>query len=266
MNSSLVVTTGIRSGIALEQQALELSRQLNVPYVRRQKRSLDNIKEMSGAQVILLVKSNKLSLVVDGKELFFHPGLAKLRIKEIQAGKTDQMIKAMGLKAGDSVLDCTLGLAADALVASYVTGPGGMVVGLEDSMPVAEIVRRGLQSYTGEKPELLAAMRRIQVINAHHLGYLRQLPDNSFDVVYFDPMFRQPRHQSSSLVPLRPLANSSPLSQEAVVEAYRVARKRVVMKENRNSEEFSRLNFHTIEGGRYSPVAYGVIYKVVPPQ
>lgn len=71
MNSSLVVTTGIRSGIALEQQALELSRQLNVPYVRRQKRSLDNIKEMSGAQVILLVKSNKLSLVVDGKELFF---------------------------------------------------------------------------------------------------------------------------------------------------------------------------------------------------
>lgn len=264
MKSSLVLTTGIRSANELEEKALELSRQLNVPYIRREKKSLAALREQGRADIILLVRQDKLSLVVDGNELFFHPGLAKLRIKEIQTGKTDQMIRAMNLEEGDSLLDCTLGLAADALVASYVVGPGGTVIGLEDAAPVAEIVRRGLKTYTGERPELLNAMRRIQVVHADHLTYLKNLSSDSFDVVYFDPMFRVAREKSSSMAPLRPLANNSPLTKEAVAEAVRVARKRVVMKENRASEEFQRLNFHTIQGGRYSPVAYGIIEKVVP--
>lgn len=261
MKDSLVITTGIRSGEQLESEALALSRELKAPYVQRKKQSLQAIREQSGSNIIILVTKEKLSLVVDGKELFFHPGLAKLRIKEIQTGKTDQMISAMGLREGDTLLDCTLGLAADALVASFVVGPRGMVVGLEDSRPVAEIVSRGLKTYSGEKPALIQAMRRIQVLHENHLNYLKQLPDNSFDVVYFDPMFREPKEKSSSLSPLRPLANHSPLSAEAVTEAIRVARKRVVMKESSNSQEFFRLGFHTIQGGRYSPVAYGIIQK-----
>ncbi|SHE40502.1 Putative SAM-dependent methyltransferase [Desulforamulus putei DSM 12395] len=266
MKRSLVITTGIRSAADLEEKALALSRELNVPYIRREKKSLAAVREQGQADAILLVSQDKLSMVIDGKELFFHPGLAKLRIKEIQSGKTDQMIRAMNLKEGDSLLDCTLGLAADALVASYVVGPRGTVIGLEDAAPVAEIVRRGLQSYTGEKPELLNAMRRIQVVHTDHLTYLKNLPAGSFDVVYFDPMFRVAREKSSSMAPLRPFANNSPLAKEAVAEAVRVARKRVVMKENRGSEEFQRLNFHRIQGGRYSPVAYGIIEKVVPCQ
>lgn len=264
MNSSFVITTGLRSGKILGEKAIELSRQLNVPYISREKNSLESIREKSGAEIILLLRSSKLSLVVDGKELFFHPGLAKLRIKEIQAGKTDQMINAMGLGKGDNLLDCTLGLASDALVSSYVVGDGGTVIGLEDSVPVAEIVRRGLQTYTGENSDIINAMRRIKVIHSDHVSYLKNLPDGSFDVVYFDPMFRVPREQSSSIAPLRPLANNNALSKEAVDEAVRVARKRVVMKETRNSPEFHRLNFDTVQGGRYSPVAYGVIHKVVP--
>ncbi|ABO50405.1 conserved hypothetical protein [Desulforamulus reducens MI-1] len=259
MNDSLVITTGIRSRKNLEEKALELSREWKIPYQPREKYSLDFIREMTGASTILLVSHQKLSLVTNGKEFFFHPGLAKLRIKELQAGKTDQMIKAMDLQEGDSLLDCTLGLAADALVASYVVGTKGIIVGLEDAAPVAHIIARGLRSYTGEKPELINAMRRIQVVNQHHLHYLRNLPSNTFDVVYFDPMFRVPKVKSSSMAPLRDLANSSPLSIEAVAEAVRVARKRVVMKENRESQEFQRLNFQLIQGGRYSPVAYGVI-------
>lgn len=263
MNNTLVITTGLRTGSVLEEQARELSNTLQVPYLPREKHSLNFIRETSGATAIILVYQDKLSLVVDGKELFFHPGLAKLRIKEIQAGKNDQMIKAMGLQSGDSVLDCTLGLASDALVASYFVGSQGAVVGLEDSFAVAEIVRRGLQTYTGEKAEMIAAMRRIQVVQTNHLCYLRDLPDCSFDVVYFDPMFRIPREKSSSLAPLRPLANHNPLTEEAIEEAIRVAKRRVVIKENRASQEFNRLGFHNIQGGKYSPVAYGVIDKVV---
>lgn len=261
MNQSFVVTTSIRVTKSLEENAKEIAQDLKIPYVKREKHSLNNIQDEYAVSAIMLVQLDKLSLVVNGKELFFHPGLAKLRIKEIQAGKTDQMIKAMDLKAGDSVLDCTLGLASDALVASYVAGNQGKVVGIEDSIAVAEIVRKGLQSYTGEKSELLNAMRRIRVVQADHLSYLKKLADNTFDVIYFDPMFRVPREKSSSMAPLRPLANNNPLSGEVVNEAYRVAKKRVVMKENRHSEEFKRLQFQIIQGGKYSPLAYGIIIK-----
>lgn len=263
MNGSIIITTGIKSSNQLEERARELSQEMNLPYCQRKKYSLQALREMTGAAAILMVSPKRLALVIDEQELFFHPGLAKLRIKEIQAGKTDQMIKAMDLQEGNSLLDCTLGLAADALVASYVVGSRGTVVGLEDAKPVAEIVGRGLCTYTGEKPELINAMRRIKVINEHHLQYLRKLPSNSFDVVYFDPMFRVPKTKSSSMAPLRFFANGNPLSSEAIGEAVRVARKKVVMKESRESQEFQRLNFHRVQGGRYSPVAYGVIQKDV---
>ncbi|WP_308447269.1 class I SAM-dependent methyltransferase [Desulforamulus aquiferis] len=258
-----MITTGLRNSEKVEDLALELSNKLKLPYLPREKQSLESIRQRASAESIILVNNNRLSLVTNGMELFFHPGLAKLRIKELQAGKTDQMISAMALSEGKTVLDCTLGIASDAIVASYIAGSLGTVVGIEASIAVAEIVSRGLKNYHGERPELLDAMRRINVVQGDHLEYLRQLPDNCFDIVYFDPMFRKPREQSSSMAPLRPFANSNPLSPDAVNEARRVAKHRVVMKENRFSQEFKRLNFHTIQGGRYSPVAYGIIHKVV---
>ncbi|GAB6180770.1 class I SAM-dependent methyltransferase [Desulfotomaculum defluvii] len=261
MNGSIIITTAVRKSNQLEEKALQLSQELNLAYYPRKRYSIPALLEMSGATAILLVSLQRLSLVVDGKELFFHPGFAKLRIKEIEAGKTDQMIKAMDLHEGDTLLDCTLGLAADALVASYVVGNRGGVVGIEDSRPVVEIVGRGLCTYTGEGSEMINAMRRIKVINDHHLNYLHKLPSNSFDVVYFDPMFRVPKIKSSSMAPLRLFANSDPLTSEAIDEAIRVARKRVVMKESSESQEFQRLNFHSVQGGKYSPVAYGIIQK-----
>lgn len=264
MSNELVITTGLRSNPELEQLARELSNKLNINYIPREKHSIEVIKEATGAASVVIVNKEKILLYTAGKEFFFHPGLAKLRIKELQAGKTDQMIKAMDLHKGDTVLDCTLGLAADAIVASYVCGQGGKVVGIESSPLVAEIVRRGLKTYSGEKAELLDSMSRVEVVNVNHLTYLCQLADNSFDVVYFDPMFRKPREQSSSMGTLRPVANNSALDYRAVTEALRVAKKRVVMKESRFSEEFNRLKFHTIQGGQYSPVAYGIINKVVP--
>ena len=83
--------------------------------------------------------------------------------------------------------------------------------------------------------------------------------DSSFDSVYFDPMFRYPLMDSENLSPLRSLADSRALTEETVAEACRVARKRVVMKENARSLEFERLGFKTIMGGKYSKVHYGVM-------
>ncbi|MBQ1913638.1 MAG: protein-L-IsoD(D-D) O-methyltransferase, partial [Selenomonadaceae bacterium] len=88
--------------------------------------------------------------------------------------------------------------------------------------------------------------------------FLREQPDKSFDVVYFDPMFRHPLMESENLNPLRAVADHRPVSLEAISEAKRVARHRVVLKENSRSLEFARLGFTKMAGGQYSKIRYGV--------
>ena len=102
-------------------------------------------------------------------------------------------------------------------------------------------------------------MDNIQVVNQDYLTYLKQQPDNTFDIVYFDPMFRHPLTDSKNLNPLRQLADKDPLSLEALNEAKRVAKYRIVFKENSRSLEFARLGFTKICGGKYAPIHYGVL-------
>ena len=100
------------------------------------------------------------------------------------------------------------------------------------------------------------ALRRITLQCMDHKSWLTSQPDKSIDIVYFDPMFRQPLHDSSSMQPLRSLANREALDMESVHQAIRVARKSVVLKEHRDSEEFNRLGF---ERKHMNKIAYGVI-------
>ena len=78
-------------------------------------------------------------------------------------------------------------------------------------------------------------------------------------MIYFDPMFRHPLEKSISLSPLREVADMRALTRETIEEAKRVAKHRVVMKENARSAEFIRLGFEKVVGGTYSKVHYGVI-------
>jgi ubiquinone/menaquinone biosynthesis C-methylase UbiE len=89
--------------------------------------------------------------------------------------------------------------------------------------------------------------------------YLKLLPDNSFDIIYFDPMFRNPINKSSNLKPIRTLADMRSLTTESIKEARRVAKKRVVIKEAAGSNEFTRLGIVTTVGGKYSSIKYGII-------
>jgi len=262
MSPGLIVTTGLRGGPEQRALADALSRELGCPFVPRRGLSLSALQAGSGAGVVV-VGGRRVSLFYAGREFFFHPGMAKLRIRDLRAGKTDQMVKAMDLRPGDRVLDCTLGLAADALVASYVVGPGGRVLGLDVSRPLAVIVRHGLATYTGkgESSDLIAAMRRIEVAWADHREFLARTPEGAYDVVYFDPMFRLPLRRSSAMEPLRPLAEPAPLDPAAITEAKRVAARRVVIKERRDSPEFARLGVARVQGGRYAPVAYGILER-----
>jgi len=169
------------------------------------------------------------------------------------------MVSAMSLKPGMSVLDCTLGLATDAIVASFVTGPTGSIIGVEKSPIVAFIARYGLEHFITDEEGITEALRRIEVRQAHSYKYLTTLADNSYDIVYFDPMFRQPIYSSSNVKPLRYLADNSALTKNTLKEACRVAKQRVVVKESSKSNEFTRLGITAIYGGKYSSVHYGVI-------
>lgn len=201
----------------------------------------------------------KISCIYEGQEFFFHPGMARLRIMELKNGKTDQMIKAMSLQSGESVLDCTMGLGNDAIVASFVSGTNGRVTGLESSWLISALVRYGLSAYPETEEDVALAMRRVKVINTDYKKYLASLSPCSYDVIYFDPMFRNPVHHSPAINAMRFLANPEPVDCQAVDLASRVAAKKVIMKERRGSTEFERLGFRTVLGGKYAPVVYGVI-------
>jgi len=260
--SPFIVTTSHRPTPEQIELAKELAEELSIKFVARNNKSVQDLLTSAGCNGIMVVSATRISFLTGSSEFFFHPSLAKVRIKEIKDGKNDRMIQAMSIGAGDSLLDCTLGLGTDAIVASYVVGESGRVIGLESSPVIATIVRRGLKNYQRIEEDLTAAMQRIEVIKTTHKEYLASLPPHSFDVVYFDPMFRVPMRNSPSIDALRAIANSDPVDLETIELALKVCKRRVVMKERRGSEEFSRLGFTKFYGGKNSPVIYGVIEQV----
>lgn len=256
---NFIVTTTRKPDVAEKIFAAELATRLGGNFVEREDFSFDALKKIHGAENILLVKKNSLSVITAEGELFFHPNTAHLRIKNLRGGEGDRLIDALNISAGSKVLDCTLGLGSDALVASFVVGLGGKIVAVEVNPLIAEIIRHGLKNFSDDSPHILDAMRRVEVVHADCKDFLKTCADNSFDAVYFDPMFRRPVKSSSGLNPIRPLADNRPLTQEIVREACRVAKFRVVMKEHSGSAEFDRLGFTIAAGGKYSSVAFGVI-------
>ena len=256
---SAIVTTGRKvsaDSVALAQAA---AARLQIPYAARRTASLSALKKNYAVDFVLVAKEGLLMLETPGGELFFHPNMAHLRLKNLRGGDPDRMVDAMGLKQGMTVLDGTLGFGADAIVASFVVGPEGQVTGIESQPLIEAVVGHGLAYFNGDSPYILEAMRRVKTICDDALAYLRRQADDSVDVVYFDPMFRHPFLSSTSLDPLRTVADKRALTKETVTEACRVARCRVVMKESSRSEEFARLGFQLTDGGRYSNVRYGVI-------
>ena len=260
---NIIVTTSRKVTNDTKILAAAVAEKLNLKFVERKDFSTDALKKIHGAEKILTVKKNSLNLLTEAGELFFHPNTAHLRIKNLRQGQGDRLIDAAKISAGMKILDCTLGLGSDAIVESFAVGEGGKVIALEINPVLAEIVRFGLKNFSAESEIILNAMRRVEVVTADYLDYLKSAADKSFDAVYFDPMFRHPINKSSGINPIRPVADHRPLSSEAVKEACRVAKNCVIMKENSRSGEFERLGFKIAEGGKYSSISFGVIYQPI---
>lgn len=255
----MIVTTPHEAGAALAARAQQLAREWDVSFVERRKQPLSRLYAHDFDVLVVTESGFKAYRQGQDKPLFFHPGMAMLRIKRLLRGDTDAMVQAFGLAEGDVVLDCTLGLAGDSIVASYAAGASGRVVGLESQHLLARVMADGLSRYESGIQELDTAMRRIEVRNENHLTFLTQCENNSFDIVYFDPMFFTPIETSESISPLRPFADHTPLTEEAVTEAKRVARRRVVMKNHSQSPDFVRFGFRRVPKATERSFTYGII-------
>ena len=258
---SAIVTTvrrGTRYTEANRALAARTAKELGIPNVLRGNDSIEELRKTYNVDAVLVARQGLLTLVTTEGELFFHPGMAHLRMK-ILLGHGDHLVRALGLTEGMHVLDCTLGIGADAIVESFAVGASGSVTALESNALIAAVIADGLAHAIGDNYDMHAAMRRIVVHHADALTFLRAAADKGYDVIYFDPMFRRPLHESAGMNALRVLADMRALTEETIAEARRVARCRVVMKERRGSAEFARLGFTHIMGGKYSRIAYGVM-------
>lgn len=224
------------------------------------------------ASAVLVLREDKAVVYLPAEKLeyFYHPGMAKPRLKSIWKGQGDPMVEAMGLREGDEVLDCTLGRGTDAIVASYVVGPRGRVVGIESVPLIAALTEHGLQTFeftqgkAEENERVKEAMKRIEVVCTDHLDYLLTARPKSFDVVYFDPLFHQPVVESVAMIPLRALADKQPLRPEAFELALRVARRCVVVKQRRGTPLWEKFQPDRVVAGRHSHIEYGVFVAARP--
>ena len=253
---SIYGVTAIRKcGTELYNEARSWACTLDLPYIPRPIHgTLDQLLREKGLKAVLVATHQGPQVYTEEGILKYHPSMGVPRIRNLKRGGSDHLAQACGFRTGMRVLDCTLGLAADAVVASFLVGPEGKVVGLEASPVLYWAVSQGLKTYAIDDPDITASPR---------LGKAEELlptfPADSFDVVYFDPMFRKPVGNSASMQPLRPASYHKPLDPSMIREALRLA-PRVVVKE-RDEDLLRSLGAREIQGGKYSKLRYGIIRR-----
>ncbi len=247
----LAVTTPLRPSAAEEAEARAAAARHGLPYVAQGRRAVAEALRAAGADALLVLSPRGALLVAEGAEHRWSAGMGLLRAKRLgtsggpaDPAARDPFLDAAGLREGDLVLDCTVGLGADALVAATAVGPRGRVVGLESSPALAAWVAEGLRRL--DHP----AAGRIEIRAADHALALAELPERSFDVILFDPMFRHAQAEPAGFDVVRRLADPRPLSSAALARARRVARRWVVVKDGAPGWDLARLGLAPLPSAR----------------
>lgn len=244
----MIVTTAGRTNERMIQTAMKTAEYLGYTYYHRNKKSIDTISKENQQDVLVIGKSRyEWYRLGEDEPVFFHPNTAAFRAKRWLRGEVEPFLQATELKSGMTFLDCTLGLASDSIMASMATGVDGKVVGIEGNKVMSYLVKTGLKNWESDMVEMNEAMKRIEVLHGKHQIILSTLPDDSFDVVYFDPMFHEHIEESNGIAQLRNVALYDDLTEETIHYAKRVAKSRVVLKDHWQSERFEKFGFFVQE-------------------
>jgi len=253
----LLITTGMNPPRDWEDKALKLSKSLRIPYIPRSKNTIYKLCQFYNLEAALVI-TNNITYVQEGIEYKFHPNMAKVRIKNILNGQIDRWINLCQITAGDSFLDCTCGLGSDSIVASHIIGANGRIKAIESSKVIYTMVSHGFNNYKTGALYLQEAMERIELVQGNYLDILKKEIDNSFDVVYFDPMFSHTHKTSNGLDLIRNLGDYSSLTLQGIEEALKVCKKKVVVKDGTRGALLKSLN---IPIASRSNLNYGILYK-----
>ena len=83
---SAVATTGRKWSKNAEEAAKWAAKHIGIPYTRRRTESIDEVRKRTGATFLIVAKKGILYLVTPTGELFFHPNMAHLRLKNLRFG------------------------------------------------------------------------------------------------------------------------------------------------------------------------------------
>ena len=172
---STIITTCGRPDELSRKLAKEAADVLGYPIVERNKQSIARIQKMYQADCLVAGKDRfELYRIGMDKPFFFHPNSAAFRLKRLLNGESDPLMETTQLQTGMTFLDCTLGLASDSIVASFVTGESGRVTGIEVDPDIAFITDRGLRKFPSNSVELTGAMMRINVVHSDAVAFLKR--------------------------------------------------------------------------------------------
>jgi len=250
MTELLVTTCGTPSGNLLH-RARNAALRWNVPFAEREwKGPLQPLLDQ--AKAVIVFGQRGVELWDSEGRTAFHEGLAALRLGRMARGdRTDPLVRTADFHAGDVVLDATLGLGQDAMVAARAVGPSGRVLGVERSAAIHALVAAGLET---RRPD--AASARIETRCADSADVLAELGPKSVDVVLFDPMFGRSQGAQPPFQMLRRHASHAPLSAELLQLGRRAARRVVVVKAARYSDALKRLGLTPEPHSRFTQVVY----------
>ena len=219
--------------------------------VLREERPLHEIVAAAGATPVLVLGSTRADLHVQGRPFRATVGMAFLRVLRAVKGEVDPLVRDAGLKPGDAVLDATLGLGGDSLVAAHATG--ARVVGIEKSALLAAFTLCALRRLPRHGA---APGRLVEVVQGDHRAVLSRLPDRSFDIVLLDPMFDKAGAAGPLFDLVRQNADHAPIERETLAQAQRVARRGVLIKDAAPGHALVRLGLTPRPQRRGKPIVF----------
>lgn len=245
VSDEVVVTTSKSPSDAVRAEAQALADRWGLRLVDRHRGSVATAR--GDAKTALVCTADGVVAEAESGRLAFHQGTAAKRLRALRHGQTDPLVRAAELRPGDAVLDTTLGLGRDALVAAWAVGTSGEVRGVEADLVLAVLATEG---FAGGIPRAGSARVGVQHGDSRQVLADMARTGQTVDVVLLDPMFTDPRASDHGFALAREHTVPTPLTPEWVALARAVARRWVVVTAERARPWFPEAGLERLEGTR----------------